>query len=227
MVIDQDALHFEICLFAVLLIFKFNEGVLEAVTSPFISNDLARENSPEPAENQFEIFIMCDWVQLADKENIFWRLDFRKREISNHFKSQRLGSCLALSSQLLHGSFIHIISQLFIVGNPDGSELGFGRSRTFIWHGQARRVIIRVFQYDGMAYAYILQRSAIAVGESIVNFFECIEPFHNRAKGSGLAVQGVDIIAKCYDELATGEPLISIFGRRHCRHTNRAALSVF
>lgn len=41
-VIDKYALHFEVCLFAVLLILKFNESVLKAIAGTLISDDLAR-----------------------------------------------------------------------------------------------------------------------------------------------------------------------------------------
>ena len=42
MIINKNTLHFEICLLAVSLMFKFNEGVLQAVASSLVSNNLTR-----------------------------------------------------------------------------------------------------------------------------------------------------------------------------------------
>lgn len=39
MIIYEDSLHLEICLFAILLIFELDEGVLQTVAGPFVSND--------------------------------------------------------------------------------------------------------------------------------------------------------------------------------------------
>lgn len=40
-VIYEDSLHFEVGLFAILLVFKLDEGVLEAVPGPLVSDDFA------------------------------------------------------------------------------------------------------------------------------------------------------------------------------------------
>lgn len=52
MIIDQNSLHFEICLFTVLLVFEFDKSVLKAIASSLITNDLTRQDFPEAAENQ-------------------------------------------------------------------------------------------------------------------------------------------------------------------------------
>ena len=39
MVVDQDPLHLEICLFTVLLVLKFDECILETVTSALVADD--------------------------------------------------------------------------------------------------------------------------------------------------------------------------------------------
>ena len=57
MIIYQYALHLEVCLLAVLLIFELNKSVLQAVTSPLVSDDLAGNYCAEPTENQVEVFI--------------------------------------------------------------------------------------------------------------------------------------------------------------------------
>lgn len=41
MVVNQNALHLEICLLAILLILKFDKTVLQTVTSTLVSDDLA------------------------------------------------------------------------------------------------------------------------------------------------------------------------------------------
>ena len=57
MVIDQHSLHFEVRLFAVLLLFKFDEGILKAVACSFIADNFAGYDLAESTENQFQIFI--------------------------------------------------------------------------------------------------------------------------------------------------------------------------
>lgn len=42
MIVNQNALHLEIRLFAILLVLEFDECVLQTVTSPFVSDDLTR-----------------------------------------------------------------------------------------------------------------------------------------------------------------------------------------
>jgi hypothetical protein len=51
MIINKNTLHFEIGLLAVSLMFKFNEGILQAVASSLVSNNLTRENGSKAAEN--------------------------------------------------------------------------------------------------------------------------------------------------------------------------------
>lgn len=41
MVVNQNALHLEICLLAILLVFEFDKTVLQTVTSSLVSDDLA------------------------------------------------------------------------------------------------------------------------------------------------------------------------------------------
>ena len=50
-IIYQYALHFEICLLAILLILKLYECILQAVTGPLVSNNFARDDSAEPGED--------------------------------------------------------------------------------------------------------------------------------------------------------------------------------
>ncbi len=56
-IINQDSLHFEICLFAVFLVFEFNECILETVTGTLVSNDFARDYRTETAEDGVQILV--------------------------------------------------------------------------------------------------------------------------------------------------------------------------
>lgn len=56
-IINQHPLHFEIGLFTVLLVFKLDKGILQAVTRSLIPYNLTRQNWPEPAENEMEILV--------------------------------------------------------------------------------------------------------------------------------------------------------------------------
>lgn len=42
MIIDEDALHLEVCLFAVLLVLKLNECVLKTVSRSLVADDFTR-----------------------------------------------------------------------------------------------------------------------------------------------------------------------------------------
>ena len=41
MVVNQDSLHFEICLFTILLMFKLDKRILQAIASSLVSDDFA------------------------------------------------------------------------------------------------------------------------------------------------------------------------------------------
>ena len=57
MVVDEDPLHFEICLLAVLLILEFDECILKTVSCTLVSDDFTRKDFAEAAENQIQILI--------------------------------------------------------------------------------------------------------------------------------------------------------------------------
>jgi len=57
MIIYENSLHLEICLFAILLVFELNKGVLQTVAGPFISNDFTGDDFAESTEDQVKILI--------------------------------------------------------------------------------------------------------------------------------------------------------------------------
>jgi hypothetical protein len=56
-IVYQDSLHLEIGLLAIFLILEFNKCILQTVASSFVSDDFARQDFPEPAEDQLQILI--------------------------------------------------------------------------------------------------------------------------------------------------------------------------
>jgi hypothetical protein len=50
MVIDQDALHFKVCLLAGSLIFIFDERVLKGIVGSLVADYFAREDRAKAAE---------------------------------------------------------------------------------------------------------------------------------------------------------------------------------
>ena len=40
-IIDQDSLHFEICLLAIFLILEFDKSILQTITGPLVTDDFA------------------------------------------------------------------------------------------------------------------------------------------------------------------------------------------
>lgn len=51
MVIDEDALHLEVCLFAVFLVLKFNKCILETLASALVPYNLTRKDLAKTAED--------------------------------------------------------------------------------------------------------------------------------------------------------------------------------
>jgi len=51
MVVNEHALHLEICLLAVFLVLELNEGILKTVACALVSDNLAGENVAETTEN--------------------------------------------------------------------------------------------------------------------------------------------------------------------------------
>ena len=49
-VVDQNTLHLEVSLLTILLVLKFDEGVLEAVLGSLVSNDFTGNNLAKPTE---------------------------------------------------------------------------------------------------------------------------------------------------------------------------------
>ena len=49
-IINQDSLHLEIRLLAVLLVLKFNECILQAIFCTLVPDDFARHNGTEATE---------------------------------------------------------------------------------------------------------------------------------------------------------------------------------
>ena len=56
-IINQDAFHLEVGLLAVLLVFKLNKSILQAIPRFLVPNHLAGKYGAKPAEYQVEILI--------------------------------------------------------------------------------------------------------------------------------------------------------------------------
>lgn len=56
-VVDQHALHLEVGLFAVFLIFKLDKRILQAVPRALVPDHLARQDSSKATEDQLKVLI--------------------------------------------------------------------------------------------------------------------------------------------------------------------------
>ena len=63
-VVDEHPLHLQVGLLAVSLVLEFNKCVLETVAGPLVTDDLAREDLAEAAEDQIEIFVCAPRLSL-------------------------------------------------------------------------------------------------------------------------------------------------------------------
>lgn len=66
-IINQDPLHLEVGALAVFLVGKLDESILKAVTGLLVSDDLTRQDLAKTREDKLEVFIPCNWIELADK----------------------------------------------------------------------------------------------------------------------------------------------------------------
>lgn len=96
-IVNEYSLHFEVRPLAVFLVRKLDEGVLQTVPRLLIADDLARQDLAEAREDELEVFVACDWIELAYEQNLLWRCDIRKGKISYQFQSQSLCARLAFS----------------------------------------------------------------------------------------------------------------------------------
>jgi hypothetical protein len=86
---------------------ELDKGVLKGATRFVITDDFRLDILVETRKYEFQIFIFRHWIELADKEYIFWRLDVSRWQVSQHFQDDStrfvfsLKECFVLLSQLV------------------------------------------------------------------------------------------------------------------------------
>ena len=78
-VVDKHVLHLEVSTFRVFLLIELDECILKRVARLLVSDHLAAQDLAKAREDELQVFASRDWIELADKENVFWRSDFCKR----------------------------------------------------------------------------------------------------------------------------------------------------
>jgi len=104
----EHALHLEVGLVASLFFLELNERVLQTVTSFPVSDDVAANYLAKAGEYQFQVVLLGDWVELANKEDVLGRLDLGVREVIDYFKYLSPRLCLVIFSLLLHLLLGHV-----------------------------------------------------------------------------------------------------------------------
>ena len=82
-VINQNIVHLEVSVLTVLCFLKLNEGVLQGLLGLVVLDHLAAADGPKAREDHLQVFVCCDGVQLADKQNIVRRSDVSVRKVSH------------------------------------------------------------------------------------------------------------------------------------------------
>ena len=85
-VVDQNIIHFEICVFARFLLIEFNECILQGVTGSFVTNHLTVFDFSKAAEDDLQIVVSCDRVKFTNKENIFGRCNVSIGNVANNLQ---------------------------------------------------------------------------------------------------------------------------------------------
>ena len=106
--IYEHALHLEVGLVASLFFLKLNERVLQTVTSFPVSDDVAANYFAKAGEYQFQVVLLRDWVELANKEDVLWRLDLGVWEVIDYFKYLGPRLRLVVFSLLFHLLLGHV-----------------------------------------------------------------------------------------------------------------------
>jgi hypothetical protein len=70
-IIHQCVVHFEISLHGLLFFLKLGESILQRLTRALVSNNFYFHCRIESTEDEFQIFVLSDGVELANKQHIF------------------------------------------------------------------------------------------------------------------------------------------------------------
>jgi hypothetical protein len=147
-VIDQNTIHLEVGLLAILLIGVFDKGVLQAVTCTLVPDDLAAENLAKSRKDKLQIFVLRDWVELAHEQHVLGRCYFGEWQVANHLKRECLCARLTFSANLFQGFWVIVLLEVLIVCDADGGELRSRRYRALRWLHEASGVIVWVIEDD-------------------------------------------------------------------------------
>jgi hypothetical protein len=149
-VVDQNTIHLEIGLLAILLVGVFNEGVLQAITCTLVSNDLTAKDLAKSRKDELQIFVLRHWVELADEQHVLRGCYFGEWQIANHLKRKCLCARLAFSANLFQGFWVIVLVEVFIVCDADGGELRSRGHGALWWLGEARGVVVWIIEDDGV-----------------------------------------------------------------------------
>ena len=94
-IIDQYVVHLEVSVHTIVFVLKLDKRVLKRVASLLVSDYLTAQNWSKSRKNDLQIFVCCRWVQLADKEDIFWWFSICIGDVSDHFEDLGTGFCLS------------------------------------------------------------------------------------------------------------------------------------
>ena len=222
-VIDENIVHLEVGPLTRFRTIKLHECILQTVPSLLIPDNLTTHHFPKSGEDDFEVFVSCDRIQFADKQNILRRSHIRVRKIPNHFEDGRPGFSLLLREYfidlLLRPPFI-IIEALICTNPVAGQHLRCWLRRRFS-ELEARGVIIGVMEDNSVCDADVLVGLSLGVGDGVVQFADHLLTLHHLTKHAVLPVQAVQGRAKGEEELGAHHIVAAV------DHADEAVLGVF
>jgi hypothetical protein len=78
-IVNESTIHFEIGFHALFLGGEFDKSILQRDARSGVADDFNLDIGIEPRKYQLQVFIFCNWIQLAHKQNFLWCLNVYKR----------------------------------------------------------------------------------------------------------------------------------------------------
>jgi hypothetical protein len=74
-IVNESTIHFEISFHALFLGGEFDKGILQGGARIGVADNFNLDIGIEPRKYQLQVFIFCNWIQFAHKQDFLWCLN--------------------------------------------------------------------------------------------------------------------------------------------------------